>query len=81
MRQKTTSPADAPLSARTPTAHTNSPIFRKTPSTATHLKIYHGMAHLNPCPEAFRMAYIQASAGLQGEHQMRAAGQMVRLER
>lgn len=74
MRQKTSRLADAPLSARTPTAHTNSPIFRKTPSTATHSKIYHEMAHPSLCPEAFRMAYIQASAGLQGGHQMRAAG-------
>jgi hypothetical protein len=81
MRQMTTSLADAPLSARTPTAHTNSPIFRKTPSTATHLRIYREMAHPSLCLEAFRMAYIQASAGLQGERQMRAAGQMVHLER
>lgn len=84
MRQKTSRLADAPLSARIPTAHTNFPIFRKTLSTATHLKMYHEMAHPSPCPEVFRMACTQANAGLQGGHQMRAAGirgRMVRLER
>ena len=80
MRQRT-SLAGAHLSARIPTAHTSSLIFRKTPSTATHSKMSHGMAHPGPYPEVFRTAYIQANVGPRGGHQMRPAGTRARMAR